>query len=155
MIKKPFFISPAHNAYSTILHLLTNYDVRQHQISQTGCLTSLHCRHMLQDWHWTARQAVWIDICSCFSVWIILWGCPIFSCFGPDASSPFIYSTTSFTARCGVVLLVSQTHLPCAANPRLSVCIYFGTFCNSGFIWASPSGIMNVQAVHTHSYWHI
>ena len=36
---------------TAILHLLTNYDVKQHRISQSGCLTSLYCWHMLQNWH--------------------------------------------------------------------------------------------------------
>lgn len=36
---------------TAVLHLLTNYDVKQHQISQTGCLTGLYCWDMRQTWH--------------------------------------------------------------------------------------------------------
>lgn len=45
--KNPFLLSQ----FTIAVLLLTNYDVKQHRISQTGCLTSLRCRHMLQNWH--------------------------------------------------------------------------------------------------------
>lgn len=66
-----------------------------------------------------ARQAVLIDICFYFSIWIILLGYPIFSCFTTDASSSFIYSTipTTFVRwRKWTALLVSQTPAPSSSQ---------------------------------------
>lgn len=47
----------------------------------------------------TTRQAVSIDICSLFNIWIILLGNAIFSCFSTDAILHITYSNISAISR--------------------------------------------------------